>query len=150
MNERIEAAVRQAFPEAVVQTAADIDGNLVLKIAGEQIAAVCGLLKDSPELRFDYPANITAVDWPDRIEMVYHIYSLALGHKITLKVDLDREKPVIETVTGVWRGAEWQEREVFDLFGVRFEGHPDLRRILLPEDWEGYPLRKDYVFPDQD
>lgn len=150
MSEFIEAAVRKAFSEAVIESSTDIDGNLVLKIGKACIGEVCRLLKESPDLRFDYPANITAVDWNDRFEMVYNLSSLSLRHKITLKVDLDRENPEIASVTDVWRGAEWQEREVFDLFGIKFSGHPDLRRILLPEDWEGYPLRKDYVIPDQD
>lgn len=150
MSEFLEAAVRKAFPDAVLESSTDLDGNLVLKIAKDHTGGVCRLLKESPELKFDYPANITAVDWNDRLEMVYNLSSLSLGHKITLKVDLERENPEITSVTDVWRGAEWQEREIFDLFGIRFSGHPDLRRILLPEDWEGYPLRKDYVIPDQD
>ena len=148
MSEFIEAAIRKSFPDAVLEPTVDIDGNLVLKIAKESIGGICRLLKESSELEFDYPANITAVDWSDRLEMVYQLTSIALRHKITLKVDLERENPEIATVTDVWRGAEWQEREIFDLFGIKFTGHPDLRRVLLPEDWEGYPLRKDYVIPD--
>lgn len=150
MSEFIESAVRKALPDAISKSSTDIDGNLVLKIGRAFISKVCRLLKESSEFRFDYPANITAVDWNDRFEMVYNLSSLSLGHKVTLKVDLDRENPEIASVTDVWRGAEWQEREIFDLFGIKFSSHPDLRRILLPEDWEGYPLRKDYVIPDQD
>ena len=99
-------------------------------------------------MAFDYLADITAIDWRDRIEVVYQLTNLASNAKVALRVDLDRDKPELDSVTSVWKGADYQEREVYDLMGVVFKGHPDLRRILLPEDWEGYPLRKDYVIPD--
>lgn len=147
MSELIEKAIRDAFPDAVVETT-DVFGVLNVKVKAESLHAVCEKLHSEPELGFDYLADITAIDWQDRIEVVYQLTNIAKNQKVALRVDLDRERPEIDSVTSIWKGADYQEREVFDLMGVVFKGHPDLRRILLPEDWEGYPLRKDYVIPD--
>ncbi|MDH7600770.1 MAG: NADH-quinone oxidoreductase subunit C [Armatimonadota bacterium] len=147
MPEIIEAAVRNAFPDAVLDSF-EIDGVLNIKLNPSLLVSVCELLRSGESLAFDYLADITAIDWQDRIEVVYRLTSLASNAKVVLRVDLDRENPKVDSLTGVWKGAEWQEREVYDLMGVKFLGHPDLRRILLPEDWEGHPLRKDYVIPD--
>jgi NADH-quinone oxidoreductase subunit C len=145
MSEIIEKAIRDSFPEAVLESS-EADGELTLKIDPRQLLQVCEKLHS--ELGFDYLADITAIDWKDRIEVVYRMTNLAANSKIVLRIDLDHEKPEVDSVTSVWRGADFQEREVFDLMGVTFAGHPNLKRILLPEDWEGYPLRKDYVIPD--
>jgi len=120
------------------------DRFVVVKV--EKIVDVCRFLKTTTGLEFDYCQDITAVDWPARkvIEVVYHVYSLVHRHGLVLKAETDREKPTIATVESVWKAATWLEREIYDLFGVNFEGHSDLRRILLPDDWVGYPLRKDY------
>ncbi|MBM4357424.1 MAG: NADH-quinone oxidoreductase subunit C [Deltaproteobacteria bacterium] len=103
-------------------------------------------MKTDPELHFDYLECVTGIDFPDdkKIHVVYHLYSYAKKHRVVVKVLLDRDDPVVPTLTHVWPTANWQERECFDLLGVLFDGHPDLRRILLPDDWEGHPLRKDY------
>ena len=147
MPELVEKAIRDAFPDAVGE-ATDVFGVLNVKVGAESLLAVCEKLHSEPELGFDYLADITAIDWQDRVEVVYQLTNLAKNEKVALRVDLDRDKPEIDSVTSIWKGADYQEREVFDLMGVVFRGHPDLRRILLPEDWEGYPLRKDYVIPD--
>lgn len=109
------------------------------------------LLPVSLQLRasYDYLAFVTAVDYPERggLELVYNLRSLTDHKNVILKVELPRENPEIASVAVVWPAAEWHEREIFDLFGVRFLGHPDLRRILLPEDWQGHPLLKDYAGP---
>jgi NADH-quinone oxidoreductase subunit C len=112
----------------------------------ERIVEICRFLASEPELAFDFLEDLTAVDWPKRnvIEVVYHLVSYTHRHSFVLKVELDRAAPSIATVEGVWKTANWFEREVYDLFGVDFEGHPDLRRIMLPDDWVGHPLRKDY------
>jgi NADH-quinone oxidoreductase subunit C len=91
------------------------------------------------------------VDYPKQghIQIVYHLMSYALRHHFVLKANASRDNPVVATVSSVWSAADWQEREVFDLLGVTFEGHPDLRRILMPEDWPGHPLRKDFVEPQE-
>ncbi len=138
-----------------------------IEIAPERVAEVCAWLKGSSVPRFDSLQCITAVDWfePDpkkaaklpgqpRLELVYHLWSTAARATLVLKATLPRwsgdrpgHLPDVPSVAGVWRTADWHEREVYDLSGVNFVGHPDLRRILCPEDWEGYPLRKDYVMP---
>ncbi len=112
----------------------------------ERIVEVCRFLKSEKGLELDFLEDLTAIDWPKRnvIEVVYHLLSYTHRHSIVLKVELDRARPVVETVEGVWKTANWFEREVYDLFGVTFTGHPDLRRIMLPDDWVGHPLRKDY------
>lgn len=112
----------------------------------ERIVEVCRFLKTEPGLELDFLEDLTAIDWPKRnaIEIVYHLLSYKHRHGIVLKVELDRAAPVLATVETVWKTANWFEREVYDLFGVDFTGHPDLRRLLLPDDWVGHPLRKDY------
>lgn len=121
-----------------------VDAFAVVK--AERIVEVCGYLKATPGLDFDYLEDLTAIDWPKRnvIEIVYQAISLKHRHLIKLKVEADRATPDVPTITGVWRAANWLEREVYDLFGVNFAGHPDLRRLMLPDDWVGHPLRKDY------
>jgi NADH-quinone oxidoreductase subunit C len=121
-----------------------VDAFAVVK--AERIVEVCRHLKTTPGLDFDYLEDLTALDWPKRnvIEVVYHAISLKHRHIVKLKVEADRANPVVPSVQGVWKAANWLEREVHDLFGVTFTGHPDLRRIMLPDDWIGYPLRKDY------
>jgi NADH-quinone oxidoreductase subunit C len=138
-----------------------------IEIASERIAEVCRWLKHSSPIRFDALENLTVVDWLEtdpkkaakvswqpRLEVVYHLWSTSSRVSLVLKCTLPRWKgdvpgqlPEIPSVTGVWRTADWHEREAYDLSGVWFSGHPDLRRILCPEDWEGYPLRKDYEQP---
>ncbi len=112
----------------------------------ERIVEVCRFLKSEGGLDFDFLEDETAVDWPKRnvIEIVYHLLSYEHRHAIVLKVETDRAAPSVHTVEGVWKTANWFEREIYDLFGVDFPGHPDLRRIMLPDDWVGHPLRKDY------
>jgi NADH-quinone oxidoreductase subunit C len=134
-----------AFDADAIQ-AGNLDrGELTLEIAAGKIASVCGFLKY--DQKFVRVSTVTAVDrYPvePRFEVVYHLHSIERNERVRLKCRLRGEDPVIESVTGVWRGADWYEREVFDLFGIRFLGHPDLRRILMPDEWEGHPLRKDY------
>lgn len=144
MSEPTETSIRDSFPDAVLETS-DVFGIPNVKIAPASLVGVCEMLKSQG---FDYLADVTAIDWQDRIEVVYQLTALERNEKLALRLDLDRAKPEIDSVTSIWKGANYQEREVFDLMGVVFTGHPDLRRILLPEDWEGYPLRKDYVIPD--
>lgn len=117
-----------------------------ISIAPFEIERVCEYLKTTPGLSFDYLECITGVDYPDlqKIVVVYHVYSYTQRHRVVLKAFLDRDDPAMPSVVNVWSTANWQERECYDLLGVLFEGHPDLRRLLLPDDWEGHPLRKDF------
>ncbi len=140
----VAAAVESFDPAALV--AAKLDrGELTLEIAAEKLVAVCGFLKHDQE--FVRLSTVTGVDrYPaePRFEVVYHLHSLARNLRLRLKARLPGDNPEIDSVTPVWRSANWFERETFDLFGVRFRNHPDLTRIMLPDDWEGHPLRKDY------
>jgi NADH-quinone oxidoreductase subunit C len=122
------------------------DRDAWLQVAPWEIENVCNYLKTDPDLAFNYLECITGIDFPQdqKIHVVYHVYSYPKKHRIVLKAFLDREDPAIPTLVNVWSSTNWQERECFDLLGVLFEGHPDLRRLLLPDDWEGHPLRKDY------
>jgi NADH-quinone oxidoreductase subunit C len=146
----VHARLRERFGDAIGElTGAGRDAGCTVDAA--RIAEVCGFLKSQPALRFDCLSNLSGVDYPTQnvIQVVYHLFSYALRHWIVLKVNAVRDDPVVPTVSAVWRAADWQEREVFDLLGVTFTGHPDLRRILMPEDWPGHPLRKDFVEPEE-
>ncbi len=133
---RIQEQFGAAIGEATVRGA-----EVRLTVTPEASWALCRLLRD---LGFEYLNCLSGADWLSRLEVVYDLSSLRHPSKVHLRVPLPRENPVLRSVTDIWRGADWHERECFDLFGIRFEGHPDLRRILLPEDWVGFPLRKDY------
>jgi NADH-quinone oxidoreductase subunit C len=144
-QEEVCTQLKTQFGEAV-GALSETKGDRFVVVKVEKIVDVCRFLKGTTGLEFDYCQDITAVDWPARkvIEVVYHLYSLVHRHGLVLKAETDRDKPTIATVEGVWKAATWLEREIYDLFGVNFEGHSDLRRILMPDDWVGYPLRKDY------
>ncbi len=125
--------------------ASEFVGQLSINVAGEQIVAICNFLKADSETPFNYLSDLTCVHYPDKkeapLEVVYNLYSISGNERVRLKV---HTAEFVDSVTGVWPAANWLEREVFDLFGVHFNNHPDLRRLLLPPDWEGYPLRKDF------
>ncbi len=134
-------------PRGVAETQV-FRGELTLVVPREHLRRAAEFLCGDAELQFTFLSDITSVDrFPvePRFELNYHLVSLARRERLRLKVRMNGSDPVVESVTSVWPGANWHEREIFDLFGVRFEGHPDLRRILMPEDWEGHPLRKDYA-----
>lgn len=114
----------------------------------EQLIKICTELHQNPETYFDMLSCVTGIDngaQSNTMEVVYNLYSIPFNTHLMLKVVLPRENPVIDSVTSIWRTADWHEREAYDMFGIKFNGHPDLRRILMPADWEGFPLRKDYV-----
>jgi NADH-quinone oxidoreductase subunit C len=118
-------------------------------VAPDRLLEVATACREDADLAFDCLSNLSGVDWPKEghIQVVYHLFSYRHRHLVVLKVNAMRDDPVLPSLAGVWSHANWQEREVFDLLGVRFTGHPDLRRILMPEDWPGHPLRKDFVEP---
>jgi len=137
----------QEFDREAIEDAQFFRGEVTLIIRQDHLRSVCAFLRDAPGLSFRYLSDLTAVDhYPNepRFEVVYHLLSFGTNQRLRLKVRLAGDAPRVESVVSVWPGANAFEREVFDLFGIRFEGHPYLRRILLPEDWEGHPLRKDY------
>ena len=121
---------------------------LEVTVRTDQVLKMAELLKNSSETSFDYLFCESAVDFIDHFMMVYHLDSTKFRHQIVLKTKIaDRENPVVDSVCAVWIGAEYHEREIFDLFGIRFNNHPDLRKIFLDNDWVGFPLRKDYTDP---
>jgi NADH-quinone oxidoreductase subunit C len=126
-----------------------IDGGewLNTEVTSEGFRPFVKALRNTPGFDFDYLFCLTCVDWKTHLTMVYHFTSTLHRHTLVVKVKLDRTQPEIETVCDIWRTAEFHEREVYELFGVNFLNHPDLRRLILPDEWDGYPLRKDYEDP---
>jgi NADH-quinone oxidoreductase subunit C len=143
--------LRRRFGDAIVETD-DHRGDLTAVVAREALTGVLAHCRDEAALAFDVLMDLTAVDYQKfpgredgpRFEVVYHLYSIARNHRLRLKVRVDEDDPRVPTAAGLWPIANWLEREVWDMFGVRFEGHPDLRRLLLYEEFVGHPLRKDY------
>ena len=121
--------------------------EMTIYVARENIREACALLRNDAACPFNYLSDITCVDWlpsEPRFEVIYHLFSIQNKERVRLKVRLNGDAPALDSVTSVWPSANYAEREVFDLFGIRFNGHPYLRRLLMPENWEGHPLRKDY------
>ena len=142
--------LRARFGERVISADNEAKDPWIL-VDPAAIAEVCEFVRDDPELRCEALSNLSGVDYKAQgwIEIVYHLYSYANRHYVILKVRTPRDAAEVPTLEGVWKAANWLEREVYDLLGVIFTGHSDLRRLLLPEDWIGYPLRKDFVEPDE-
>ena len=141
------ASLQHAVPGAQFETAPSIDLQTNVYVSRDELLPVARALRDTPELAFAFLAEITAVDfWPaePRFEVVYILVSVAHRLRLRLKVRLTADAAHVATVSEVWPAANWLEREVWDLFGIVFDGHPDPRRLLMPEDWDGFPLRKDY------
>src|SRR6267378_3587623 len=144
--EEIQQRLAAKFGERIGALApANKDPFLV--IAAGDLVEICRFAKEDAELAFDCLMNLSSVDWPkkNQIEVVYHLWSYSKRHAFVLKVLLDRAQPQVASIESIWKSADWLEREQFDLMGVQFEGHPDLRRIMMPDDWVGNPLRKDYA-----
>lgn len=142
-------SLKAKFPDAILATYVDAArAETAVSVAAACLLDIARYLYDAPGATFDHLTDICSVDYPEdrlRFEVVYHLHSLPLRQRLRLKVRLTEDDPTIASVTGIWKGAEFLEREVFDMMGIRFSGHPDLRRILMPEDYaEGYPLRKDF------
>jgi NADH-quinone oxidoreductase subunit C len=145
MDSQILIRLKEKFSDSVVETS-EFRGELTIIIRKEDIVSVCTFLRDDPELLFNYLSDLTAVDRlgrKPRFDVIYHLYSIKKSHRVRLKIKLDEDES-LQSITSVWNGANWFEREVFDMFGIKFDNHPDLRRILMPDDWEGHPLRKDF------
>jgi len=133
-------------PQVVEGVKFDRD-EMTIYVERSAIREACVLLKEDPACPFNAFSDLTCVDWypsEPRFELVYHLLSIPNKERVRLKVKLNSSSPAVESITSIWPGANYFERDVFDLFGIRFTGHPYLRRILMPEDWEGHPLRKDY------
>ena len=136
------------FPQGVVEIA-EGPGDPCVVVTGESLLEICQHLKDDSELQFDYLACQSGHDDTANLWSIYHLYSVPKNQRAVVKVRLPRDgSAAVPSVCSIWPGANWHERETYDMYGIRFEGHPDHRRILLPEDWPGFPLLKDYDFPD--
>ncbi|MFC4100403.1 NADH-quinone oxidoreductase subunit C [Paenibacillus xanthanilyticus] len=146
--DELVAFIREAAGPDAIESAAlnELNGDLpTIIVQADHLIATANALKSSPQTRFTYLRNVSGVDYETHLEVVYHLVALATGREAALKVKADREQPQLPSVTPVWATANWNEREIYDLLGIHFTGHPDLRRIMMPDDWEGHPLRKDYA-----
>ncbi len=147
-SQELLAAVCAKFPDLqeIPKVQGQVRGDeLYISVPQAKVQEVCRYVRFDPPLSFDFLSFVTSVDWKTHYEVVYYLVSTLHKHKLVLKVKVeDRSQPELPSVTSIWATADWQEREIFDLMGIRFQGHYNMRRILLPDDWEGYPLRKDY------
>ena len=140
-GKEIAEQLEEKFPGSIVESD---QSNFVIK--SDSLPAIAAFLKDSPDLDFNYLNYITAVDYYDHFEVVYQLTSLQHNHSLVLKTRCyQHDNPVLPSVVGLWRGADFQEREIYDLMGIKFEGHPNMKRIVLWEGFPGHPLRKDYL-----
>ena len=145
MENLMSTKLKEKFPESILEIA-EFRGELTIVVKKEDMVTLCTFLRDDPDLSFNFLSDLCGVDYlgrKPRFDVVYHLYSLDKNHRLRLKVKVE-EGESVPSVTCVWNTANWHEREVFDLLGIEFDGHPDLRRIVLPEDWDGHPLRKDF------
>ncbi|MCA9706585.1 MAG: NADH-quinone oxidoreductase subunit C [Myxococcales bacterium] len=148
MAQRVLDLLHARLPDAIIESGSYVGDEMAL-VDKAQLLPVLTLLRDDPELDFSMLTDLTVVDWlgqRPRFEVVYHLYSIRHKHRVRIKVGVDEQEDQCEvpTATGLWFSAAWAEREAWDLYGVRFTGHPDLRRILMYEEFVGHPLRKDY------
>jgi NADH-quinone oxidoreductase subunit C len=145
--EALTAKLKTRFPEVEAQAAQA--GDPVLRVPPARSLEVFRALRETPEFAFDSLACLSGADTGKELWVVYHLHSFEHRHRLAVKVVLPREKPEVESVVDLWAGAEFFEREAYDLYGIVFRNHPDLRRLLLPFDWAGWPGRKDYVYPEE-
>ncbi len=144
---QIAEKIKEKFPGEVLGVT-EFRGQVSVHLKKEKLLDICRWLHDDPETDMDYLRDLCGVDYlgrkAPRYEVVYHLYSIKEGHMLRLRAQVPEGDTKIDSVVPVWVGANWHERECFDMYGISFNGHPDLRRILMPEDWEGHPLRKNY------
>jgi NADH-quinone oxidoreductase subunit C len=136
------------IPDAGIEAKLDNPVDPYIKVSPNHILEIARFFRDDDNCAFDYLSCLSGVDLKGKFSVVYQLFSMAKRHKITLKVEVPTDAPNVQSVESIWKTANWHEREAFDLYGINFIGHPDLRRILLPYDWEGHPLRKDYQVPE--
>jgi NADH-quinone oxidoreductase subunit C len=155
-KDKIEDALGALYEEAV-DDVVEFRGEITLYVKSEPILAICKVIKNHDDLKYNMLADLTAVDHLNemkdgdpRFHVVYHLFSTLSKRRIRIKAPVWEQTPSIDSVTSLWNAANWHERECYDMFGIEFKNHPDLRRILMPSDWEGYPLRKDFPVSDQE
>ena len=135
-------------PDIGIEPKLDNPVDPYIKISPNHILDVAKFLRDDEELLFDFLSCLSGVDLKGKLGVTYQLFSMVKKHKISIKVEVPVDAPNVQSVESIWKSANWHEREAYDLYGITFFGHPDLRRILLPYDWEGHPLRKDYQVPE--
>ncbi|UCD84313.1 MAG: NADH-quinone oxidoreductase subunit C [Deltaproteobacteria bacterium] len=145
--QRIYQLLTEKFPGNIYELKEKATQPASIRVNPETIVEISSYLRDDSELAFDFLMCLSAVDYPENFTVVYHLFSTKHLHKIAIGVKLPREAPRVHTVEVVWPAANWHEREAYDLMGIVFDKHSDLRRILLPDDWDGHTLRKDYQAP---
>lgn len=146
--QEIHDIIKSQFGESIVEAKLENVPDPYIKIQSEKIKDVSLFLRDNEQTQYDVLMCLSGVDYKGKLGVTYNLFSMNAKHKITLKVEVPTETPNIPSVESIWKTANWHEREAFDMYGIIFEGHPDLRRILLADDWEGHPLRKDYQTPE--
>jgi len=147
--QEIYDTLKGTFGEAILESKLDGVPDPWITIAPERVKDIARFLRDDERMQFDALMLLTGMDYTKgRLGVVYHLHSMKWNHKIVLKTVVAAEQPHVQSVEAIWKTANWHEREAFDMYGVLFDGHPDLRRILMPDDWEGFPLRKDYQVPE--
>jgi NADH-quinone oxidoreductase subunit C len=145
-DEAVLALLRESFPEDILEISMP-QGDATVSLRPDSLQRVMEFLKNDSRANYEVLLDVTAVDYQrrkPRYEVVYHLLSLATQHRLRIAVGVEEDNPTVDTLTGLWGSADWLEREVWDMFGIRFSGHPNLKRILLYEEFEGHPLRKDY------
>ncbi|MBX2975453.1 MAG: NADH-quinone oxidoreductase subunit C [Ignavibacteriaceae bacterium] len=145
-KEKVIQQLNSQFPEMKLETT-DFRGDFCIKFSPDNLLMICEFLKNNDQLKFLLCEDITAIDWAsrtNRFTMVYHLFSLKNKFRLRLKTDVDDSTTSIESVSSIWRTANWQEREVYDMYGINFLNHPDLRRMYMPEEFEYHPLRKEF------
>ena len=148
-GEALQSLLRQVLESFLPEVGAAVD-EVVLTVKADQVPQVCGILRDDSRFAFDYLRCLSVVDYEDRLEVVYHLYSLNNRHKVVVKTATSEDDPKVPSVVSIWPAANWFEREGHDLYGVEFVGHPNLSPLLLYEGFEGYPGRKSFPFHDYD
>ncbi|HAP34823.1 MAG TPA: NADH-quinone oxidoreductase subunit C [Bacteroidetes bacterium] len=146
--QEIYDVIKVQYGEAVLEAKLENVIDPSIKIQPERIHDVAAFLMNDERFQFDYLSCLSGVDYKGKLGVVYHLYSMTFKHKIVLKVEVPTETPNVQSVESIWKTANWHEREAFDMYGINFVNHPDQRRILLPDDWVGHPLRKDYQTPE--
>ncbi len=148
-TQEIFEKVKSKFTDAIIESKSEGVVDPYIKIAPSCWRELSVFLHDEPDLQFDYLMCLSGVDYGKGIlGVVYNIYSMVHKQKINIKIEVPKDNPEVPSVADIWHTANWHEREAYDLIGVKFIGHPDLRRILLPDDWEGHPLQKDFKVPE--
>ena len=148
-TQEISEKLKPQFPDAIVEVKIEGTGDPFIKVTPGKLKDIAAVLRNDPDMKFDFLMCLSGMDYgKSLLGVVYQFYSMTIRHRVTIKTEITVEKPEVPTVSDIWPSAGWHEREAYDLIGVRFTGHPDLRRILLPEDYPGHPLRKDFKVPE--